>query len=654
LHQKGPIASTSTSEKATLITSPEQLIQVFGRPDKVTGGQGILGALEILESTDQLYFVRVASGTAADASATVTMGTCPAIYLSGGSTDAAELIISSVTDNAGTSKLTVIKTIDSEADATQTFSARMANDINQYSTGDGEFRYVPLGDNDGFIVGAYAGSGATINVSSAGTINMGRYEPVSGTISASGTSATALTASGGSYTSMSYLAESIWPGAGYNYTTTEYQGKTRIQGNSIEIDGTPGHGNVFTVNNDGGATEIFDVNFTPSSSDYVETVIPATYNKFNIQGSDFIVGAIKVNGSSVDLTNSEWSAALAPQTDVSINYSGSTDTLAANGGRFTKLVDGTYNMSGGSNGDQGSSTAATMASVLIGTAAEKTGIYALEDDSINVSIVAVPGYSDQTVQNSLVSLAEDTQNFVAIVSPPVGLATVQQAVDWMNGFGNGRTAAINSSWAACYWPWVQMYDAFSRASVWIDPAVYAVKAMCVTAATDEVWFAPAGLRRGRLTKPTDVEAVLNVGDRNFMYSNGNALNPIAKFAQDGIVIWGQRTAQRTPTALDRLNVRFLMIYLRKVFLQSNREYVFQPNDPILWGQVKASLDTVLRDVQRRRGITDFEVIVDETVNTPLRIERNELWAKCLIKPTKTAEIITVELNLTTQDSDFSS
>jgi hypothetical protein len=140
---KGPIASTSTSEKATLITSPEQLIQVFGRPDKVTGGQGILGALEILESTDQLYFVRVASGTAADASATVTMGTCPAIYLSGGSTDAAELIISSVTDNAGTSKLTVIKTIDSEADATQTFSARMANDINQYSTGDGEFRYVP-------------------------------------------------------------------------------------------------------------------------------------------------------------------------------------------------------------------------------------------------------------------------------------------------------------------------------------------------------------------------------------------------------------------------------------------------------------------------------------------------------------------------------
>ena len=651
---KGPIPSVSNQEKATLITSPEQLVQVFGRPDQVTGGQAILGALEILESTDQLYFVRVASGTAADASATVNMGTCPAVYLSGTATTDVDLILSSVKDNAGTEKMTTTKTVDSNSDATITFSARMSAAINQYATGDGHFRYVTLGDNTGFIVGAYAGSGTTLSVSSAGTVLGGTYEPISGTITNSGVAAAMYTASGATYSNMNYLAESIWAGAGYNYATSEYQGKTRVRGNSVEIDGNPGHANVLTINNDGAASEVFDVNFTTSSSDYLETVIPASYDKFNPQGSDFIVGQIKVNGSAVDFTHNDWVDALAPQTDVSASYQGTVTALTSNGGRFTKLVDGTYNMAGGSNGDQGTASAATMASVLIGSSDEKTGIYALDDDSLNISIAAIPGYSEQTVQNALVSLAESTQNFVAVVSPPVGLNSVQQAVDWMNGFGNGRTAAINSSWATSYWPWVQMYDAYSRASVWIDPAIYAVKAMCRTAAETEVWFAPAGLRRGGLTKPTDVEVTLTVGDRNFMYSNGNALNPIAKFAQDGIVIWGQRTAQRTPSSLDRLNVRFLMVYLRKVFLQSNRSYVFEPNDPLLWGQVKTGLEQVLRDVQRRRGITDFEVVVDETVNTPLRIDRNELWAKVLIKPTKPAEIITVELNLTSQDADFSS
>lgn len=649
---KGPIASVSNSEKATLITSPEQLVQVFGRPDQVSGGQGILGALEILEDTDQLYFVRVASGTAADASATIAMGTCPAIYLSGSPSSTIDLVISAVTDNAGTSKLTTTRTIDSNADTSITFSARMANDVNQYATGDGEFRYIRLSDTEGFIVGSYAGSGSTLSLSAGTGTSAGLYTPTTGVIASYSTGL--MTASGSTFSNMTYETESIWPGAGYNYATSEYQGKTRIRGNTIEVDAVPDHGIVFTVNNDGAAAEIFDLVFTPSSSSYIETVIPSTYDKFNPQGSDFIVAQIKVNGSAVDFAHTTWEAALSPQTDVSASYSDSLAAISSNGGRFIKLVDGTYSMAGGSNGDQGSASAATMASVLIGNSAEKTGIYALDSDDINVSMVAVPGYSDQTVQNALITLAENTQNFAAIVSPPVGLATVQQAVDWSNGFGNGRTAAINSSWAGIYWPWVQVYDAFSRASVWLDPAIYAIKSMCRTAAEAEVWFAPAGLRRGRLTKPTDVEVVLNVGDRNFMYSNGNAVNPVVKFSQDGIVIWGQRTAQRTPSALDRLNVRFLMVYLRKLFLQSNRSYVFEPNDELLWGQVRTGLEQILRDVQRRRGITDFQVVVDATVNTPLRIDRNELWAKVLIKPTKSAEIISIELNLTSQDADFSS
>ena len=96
-----------------------------------------------------------------------------------------------------------------------------------------------------------------------------------------------------------------------------------------------------------------------------------------------------------------------------------------------------------------------------------------------------------------------------------------------------------------------------------------------------------------------------------------------------------------------------MIYLRKVLLQAGRANLFEPNDEFTWDAVKQDATTVLADIQTRRGITDFKVICDETVNTPLRVDRNELWCKVLLKPTKTAEWIVFEVNLTNQSSKFS-
>ena len=291
-----------------------------------------------------------------------------------------------------------------------------------------------------------------------------------------------------------------------------------------------------------------------------------------------------------------------------------------------------------------------VVNALLGATGGKTGIYALDNDSTPITLASVPGCSNQTVQNGLISLAEDTQNFLAVVSPPVGFAGAQQAIDWSNGEGTGRTAAINSSYAAVYWPWVKQFDAYTGADRWYDPAIYAIGQMCFTDEVADPWFAPAGLSRGRLTKPTDVEVKLNQGDRDALYGPGNIVNPITKFNQDGIVIYGQRTGQRAATALDRINVRRMMIFLRRLVLQGTRRFVFEPNDPVTWESVRSVLNPALADIQQRRGITSFKVVCDSTTNTPLRVDRNELWCKVIIKPTKTAEMLIFELNLTNQSA----
>ena len=176
--------------------------------------------------------------------------------------------------------------------------------------------------------------------------------------------------------------------------------------------------------------------------------------------------------------------------------------------------------------------------------------------------------------------------------------------------------------------------------------------MAVTDNVARPWFAPAGLQRGRLTKPVDVEVALNQGDRDSLYSGGNIINPITKFDQDGIVIFGQRTAQRTNTATNRINIRRMLIDLRDTVVASTRQFAFEPNDRFTWDQVVNVVAPILDEMKRERGVTEFKVICDETTNTPIRVDRNELWCKVLLKPTKTAEVVVFEVNVTNQSAQI--
>jgi phage tail sheath protein FI len=618
---KGPV------NEATLITSQENLIRIFGKPDTALEGQGIEGALEILEATNQMYFVRgIASDkVSAYASAAVTVGACPAFAVSGYelSTDTSSIYYS-ITPNATNTTVTgIVEVVSSTSFDTEAkifenaFNPEILSEQNVFAYNDG---------TNTFLASKFAGSGATLQLSATGL----DFRPVLINGEPSATGLSNVTKNGYTASSIDLVAYSNYPGTGYNLSGLR-DGST--QGVSVEINNLSTRDQV-VVNSDGAQVESFNaIELSPSSNNSVEFVLNSVLAN---NQSEYVYTQLLSGTSDYDAPNQFGDKVTAA------GFTGNGEGDVTGTPRFLKIVEGTYGLAGGESGG-------TQASSLIGTAAGKTGMYALDDDALNISIGLIPGITDDAVQNAFVTLAETSKNFLAIVSPPYGLSEVQDAIQWMNGQDpTTRSAALNSSYAAVYWPWVQVFNSFAAAEQWYDPAIFAARQCVFTDAISEPWFAPAGFRRGRLTKPTATETVLNQGDRDSLYSN--SVNPISNDPTTGITIFGQRTTQRAPTALDRVNVRRLMIYIRKVLLELGKPFQFEPNDQFTWELVEDSINPFLDDLLARRAILEGAVKCDSTTNTPARVDRNELWCSVTIKPTKAAETIVFEVNLTSQSA----
>src|SRR6056300_47651 len=601
---KGPL------NEATLVTSQENLVRLFGKPDTTMQGQGLEGALEILEATNQLYYVRAidSSATTAYASAAVGVGASPAVKVAGytPSTDTSSIYYS-ITNNAGTTTLTGIVNFASSTNF-KTAATIIENAFNPDVVSDQNvFAYIE--GTDIYLASKFAGSGATFRASSVGMT----FDELTVLGAAAGSTNADKTASG------------------YNLTTLR-DGST--QGISVEINNISTRDQV-VINSDGAQVEAFNnTELSPSGITSVEFILN---DDLDNNQSEYVYVELEKDGDAYAAPNQFGATATA----AGFVDNAGTGT-AAGTPRFLKVIEGTYGLANGESG-------AANTSSIIGTAAGKTGMYALDDDALNISIAAAPGIYDDAVQNALVSLAETSKNFLALVSPPVALGEVQDAIQWMNGQDpTARESALNSSYAAVYWPWVQVFNAFAGAEQWYDPAIFAARQCVFTDAVSEPWFAPAGFRRGRLTKPTNTEIKLNQGDRDALYSN--SINPISNDPTTGITIFGQRTTQRAPTALDRVNVRRLMIYIRKVLLELGKPFQFEPNDQFTWELVEDSINPFLDDLLARRAILEGAVKCDSTTNTPARVDRNELWCSVTIKPTKAAETIVFEVNLTSQSA----
>ena len=678
---KGPV------DLATLVTSQNNLLRAFGSPSEAIPGQGIEGALEILEATNQTYFVRVASEDAADASATVALGACTGFMVSGNVNGDDALGIdrpyklriqvrdqdgtAQFADNGGLGRDFVMNMSDGASQASVLRSV-----VGGSLDGDlvGAISETTL-ENYGLVAGSFAGSKAAMTVVATeldGTTPLAvlaAIDPVTGDQTAGYVST--ITCYGADFKSAgsdsaAYVVESLHPGAGYN---AGFKTNGDLSGNSVTVQPLGGQNFTVVINEEGTALENFKASLVASGA-FLEDVVNtgevdavSEVIKGNIVVDDADVAAVGLPSfygrlsSLVGAGNVEISHYF-DAADQSIPYSiagATTEVTVARTTRLVKPVGATTDLAGGNSGF--GATENDRATALIGDATQdpKTGMQALDDRVLNIGLALVPGIQTQSVQNALVTLAEGTQDFLALVSPPYAVGTAQDAIDWSNGRSattGSRTSALNSSYAAIHWPWVKVFSTFDGLDRWFDPSIFAARQMAYTDAVSDSWFAPAGFRRGRLTKPSEVEVKLNQGDRDSLYSGGNCINPVVAFPQQGITIFGQRTAQREPTALDRINVRRLMIYIRKIILLSTQRFVFEPNDEFTWAEIEGVLNPFLDDIRRRRGITEFRVVCDETTNTPVRVDRNELWTKVLIKPTKTAEVLVFEINLTNQSANL--
>ena len=266
-------------------------------------------------------------------------------------------------------------------------------------------------------------------------------------------------------------------------------------------------------------------------------------------------------------------------------------------------------------------------------------------DQYDFNIVYAPGITNQNASSQITGLLNlsstrgDNISVVDLVGYSQQLATVaNQAISFDNSYG------------ATYWPWIQIRSAetgrmnFVPASTLI-PSVYEYNDKIAAE-----WWAPAGLNRGGLSTALQPERRLSLNDRNTLYAA--KVNPIATFTGVGTVIYGQKTLAAKASALDRVNVRRLLIALKRYIRQIGQTLVFEPNTQVTWNKFLNQVNPYLESVQQRQGLYAFQVIMDNTNNTPDQIDRNILVGSIYLQPTRVAEFIQLDFNILPTGATF--
>jgi hypothetical protein len=201
----------------------------------------------------------------------------------------------------------------------------------------------------------------------------------------------------------------------------------------------------------------------------------------------------------------------------------------------------------------------------------------------------------------------------------------------------------NTSYAAAYWPWVQTIDPDSSQLIWVPASTMIGGVYAYNDNVSEPWFAPAGINRGGLSTVVRAEKKLSQANRDTLYSN--KVNPIATFPGTGVVVYGQKTLQTKASALDRVNVRRLLIALKSYIGQVANNLVFEQNTIATRTSFLNQVNPYLESVQQRQGLFAFKVVMDSSNNTPDVIDRNQLVGQIYLQPTKTAEFIYLNFNI---------
>ena len=323
--------------------------------------------------------------------------------------------------------------------------------------------------------------------------------------------------------------------------------------------------------------------------------------------------------------------------------------LAAASASLPQAVSGTF--SGGSDGTiihpqnfyNNINTINTQGYEPIGTGTGSTeysdAIKLLSNqDEYDINLLSLPGLIN-SIHGERLSQAEtmvEDRGDCFLISDPIK-------------YGSGITAAQaqaeaeDSSYNAMYWPWLQIADNDLGQNIWVPattliPGVYAFNDMVAAP-----WFAPAGLNRGGLEAVIQAERKLTQTNRDDLYESN--INPIATFPNSGVVVFGQKTLQKKSSALDRINVRRLLIAAKKFVASSSKFLVFEQNTTATRNRFLSIVNPYFEDIQQRQGLYAFKVVMDETNNTPDVVDRNQLVGQIFLQPAKTAEFIIIDFNV---------
>ena len=266
-------------------------------------------------------------------------------------------------------------------------------------------------------------------------------------------------------------------------------------------------------------------------------------------------------------------------------------------------------------------------------------------EEFNINVLALPGVNiGSSIGTYAITMCEDRADCFYVGDAPAGYTSASQIVS------DPGLSALDTNYAATYWPYVRFYDSDNDANITIPPTPQVLEAIAYTDQVAYPWWAAAGLNRGLLSNVSRAEVKLTQADRDELYEN--RINPIATFPGQGIAIWGQKTLQTRSTALDRINVRRMLLYVRKVIAGASKFVVFEPNDEATRDRLQAIIQPTLDLIRIKRGLEDFRIILDESVNTPEVIDRGQIVAQIFIKPTKAAETIVLQFNITAQGVEF--
>jgi uncharacterized protein len=259
-------------------------------------------------------------------------------------------------------------------------------------------------------------------------------------------------------------------------------------------------------------------------------------------------------------------------------------------------------------------------------------------DEYKYNVISVPGLLASTHATQTTAIVNNTigrGDAIAIVDLVAYNSQINAVINQASGF--------DSSYAAAYWPWLQTIDPNTGEAVWVPASTMIPGVYAFTDASSDPWFAPAGITRGALGQVIRAERKLTASNRDDIYEAN--VNPIATFPGSGVTVFGQKTLQKRASALDRVNVRRLLIALKSFIGQVAEGLVFEQNTAATRNNFLSQVNPYLESVQQRQGLYAFKVVMDETNNGPDVVDRNELVGQIFLQPTRTAEFIVLDFNV---------